>query len=124
MKLKTEHVLPYVLHGVEFITEGGQRFDVQPCHFPTNWHNEFGSKLVLRPLSDLNKEIVINGDKHQMWLLIDGQKAFDNGEIENMNGYKYHITKLSYEKLQHILKFHFDVFGLIPKGLAVDINTL
>ncbi len=59
MKLETKHVLPYVLHGVELITEGGARFKVEPSHFPNGWVNEFGSKLLLRPLSDLTKEIEV-----------------------------------------------------------------
>jgi len=79
---------------------------------------------ILRPLSDLNNEIVINGEKHQMWLLINGQKALENGEIENMNGYQYSILELSYNKIQTILKFHFDIFGLIEKGVAISYNDL
>jgi hypothetical protein len=31
---------------------------------------------------------------------------------------------LTYENWQLLFKWHFDVFGLIEKGLAIDINTL
>lgn len=112
MKLTTEKILPYVLHGVQFITEGGLKFRVQPSHFPNGWKNEFGSKLILRPLSDLTKEIEVNGEK-----FVPRSKFFGNP-------LDYIITKNSYEVVQQLISWHFDIFGLIDAGLAIDINTL
>ena len=34
------------------------------------------------------------------------------------------ITKLGYESIQELLEEHYDIFNLIEKGLAIDINTL
>jgi len=142
MELEVKHLAPYLPYGLklqyvvrENVEKTGVLQSISHRDFETHptrvsiegLYNEehiWIFKPILRPLSDLNKEIVIKGEKHQMWLLINGQKALDNGKIENMNGYQYSILELSYNKIQTILNFHFDIFNLIEKGLAVDINTL
>ncbi len=141
MELEVKHLAPYLPYGLnlqyvvrEKVEKTGimktiihNEDEAHPTKISIDWNDAehiWMFKPILRPLSDLNNEIVINGEKHQMWLLINGQKALENGKIENMNGYQYSILELSYNKIQTILKFHFDIFGLIEKGLAVDINTL
>jgi hypothetical protein len=37
---------------------------------------------------------------------------------------KLDIPNLKYEFVEKLFEFHFDVFGLIERGLAIDINTL
>jgi hypothetical protein len=81
-------------------------------------------KPILRPKTDLNKEIIVNGEKHQMWLLLNGCKVLDNGKIENMNGYLFNVLDLKYSQIKTMLEFHIDIFDLIPQGIAIDINTL
>lgn len=54
-------------------------------------------KILLRPLSDIK----------------DGE----NNTVES-------ISKCCYSYVSELISQHFDVFGLIEKGLAVDINTL
>ena len=142
MELEIKHLAPYLPYGLklqyvvrEKVEKTGVLQSISHRDFETHptrvsiegLYNEehiWMFKPILRPLSDLNNEIVINGEKHQMWLLINGQKALENGEIENMNGYQYSILELSYNKIQTILKFHFDIFNLIGQGLAVDTNTI
>lgn len=70
-------------------------------------------KLILRPLSDLDnfrKEILklqeINNDVALLFL----------------NGFCY--KELSVWEYEFLLENNFDVYGLIKKGLAVDINTI
>ena len=68
-----------------------------------DWYfNEW--KRILRPLSDLTKDEYI--------CLFIG----------NLLDYK--IDELSYKVFVKLLELHFDVFHLIPQGLAIDINTL
>jgi hypothetical protein len=142
MELEIKHLAPYLPYGLklqyvvrEKVEKTGVLQSISHRDFETHptrvsiegLYNEehiWMFKPILRPLSDLNNEIVINGEKHQMWLLINGQKALENVGIENMNGYQYSILELSYNKIQTILKFHFDIFNLIGQGLAVDINTI
>lgn len=76
-------------------------------------------QLILHPL-DLTKEIEHNGEKFvPLYELIKEDKAFT---LDFIKCYGIEELKLSvYEKL---LEWHFDIFGLIEKGLAIDINTL
>lgn len=44
--------------------------------------------------------------------------------IANTSDREWVLSYTSYGFVQFLLENHFDVFDLIPKGLAVDINTL
>jgi hypothetical protein len=75
-------------------------------------------KLILHPLSDLEKEIEFKGEK---FVPMDRIQIYPNAE--------YLISQISTGFVEIIvykmlLEWHFDVYGLIDKGLAIDINTL
>jgi len=87
--------------------------------------------ICLHPLSDLIKEIEVNGEK---FIPIERLRSeFSNIYFEigilnslvikgkNENFIIYSSTVLINEKL---CEWHFDVFGLIDSGLAIDINTV
>ena len=80
-------------------------------------------KLILRPLSDLTKEIEVNGERFVPidWLEknIPPSKKHSN-TVTFTNGY---IEMCYYVEYQKLFEWHFDVFGLIPQGLAIDYNT-
>ena len=127
MKLELKHLAPYL-----------------PYELKMYWENLVGEKLtpwvltsskvkfalnnqnnpILRPLSDLTKEIEVDGRKHQMWLLINGCTHCGGTMLKNSNGYTFDIIQLKYTEIQNLLLWHFDIFGLIDAGLAIDINTL
>lgn len=75
-------------------------------------------KLILRPLSDLTKEVEHNGER---FVPNDKLLEFYGEEIDN---YSLPLKLNSYILIQQLFEWHFDVFGLIEKGLAIDINTL
>ena len=75
------------------------------------------NKPILRPLSYLTKQIEHNGEK---FLLIDF--LLDKDIIVYNPNIDYRL--LRFGDIEKLLKHHFDVFGLIDKGLAIDINTL
>lgn len=107
-------------------------------------------KPILRPLSDLTKEIEHNGEKFvpiikmvaecHYWMDYYNQGKF--GEDIKSRPYKpiynvgygdmkfywtincSYIPALDFQYIQKLFEWHFDVFGLIEKDLAVDINTL
>lgn len=108
------------------------------------WVLEDNFKPILRPMSDLTELIEIDGQKiipidylNQGNLSVDESflpvlegDSEDGFWYENYStdcgGYSIHsvsfkFTLSVYEKL---LEWHFDVFGLIDKGLAIDINKL
>jgi hypothetical protein len=100
MELEIKHLAPYLPYGLklqyvvrEKVEKTGVLQSISHRDFETHptrvsiegLYNEehiWMFKPILRPLSDLNNEIVINGEKHQMWLLINGQKALENGKLK------------------------------------------
>lgn len=88
-------------------------------------------KPILRPLSDLDKEINLNDKTFVPWLEImnRGRFKFVDGEeivlnikgLEKLNNFSLSDSKILFDTL---FEWHFDVFGLIPKGLAIDVNTI
>lgn len=85
-------------------------------------------KPILRPLSDLNKSVFYEKYNENRVLMEDhiifkrlSKKDFLSGKLEAY----YHLTLLeNYEIITYLFELHFDVFGLIEQGLAIDINTI
>lgn len=185
MKLELKHIAHYLPFEVKCVSDNGYFYTVK-CESDSaeeiSVRRLLSSrllKLALRPLSDLTKEIEVNGKKFvPMVKLLKEQMTietshnirttakYDVVKYENVSfqysGTKYYtityaeqytnaITKIyklmyddqfyrftlreespesrfagmSYKNLDAlIIEWHFDVFGLIEKGLAIDINTL
>lgn len=173
MELELKHLAPYLPYRLKAV-KGVTRVDITAVSLDTNttfiFHTTYlGSrrkemsniekiKPILRPLSDLTKEIEVNGEKftplcrltkqqfdkenesifddENLYLIEDDKYCYPN------NGDKISYYWLSYnEKMQRfdscdtidlnqlkllnkLFEWHFDVFGLIGQGLAVDINDL
>ncbi len=78
-------------------------------------------KPILRPLSDLTKEIEYGGkDTDLLKFICDkwGYRGYAH-ILENIVS-----QKISFSLSQKLFEWHYDVFGLIEAGLAIDINTL
>ncbi len=108
----------------ESLEIGGMDIDISELPYP----NGLSIKPILRPLSDLQKLIVEEFDKYDG--IRDGKANFQiidlfceengcYGDVVNID-----LTKLPYECAIYIFENHYDFFGLIDKGLAIDINTL
>jgi len=133
MKLEMKHLAPYLPYGlkvvrpdgrtvlqVEGITNGMYIFTENGM--PENTYGDiYGSKPILRPMDDLSKnefyditESLCATENHNGW-----------GSDMNIGGQTTHWQfKGNYEALAVLFENHFDVFDLIPAGLAIDINTL
>ena len=90
-------------------------------------------KPILRPLSDLTKEIEHEGERFvpidEFFVMFGGAISLKSGHynwkkdfVDNLLYSPY--TTYSYQVFYQLIKWNFDVFGLIEKGLAIDINTL
>lgn len=135
MKLEIKHLahyLPYELKGIETTdntTISLEEYIDYSCQVQevdlTRITYEF-FKPILRQLSDLTKEIEVNGERFVPMVKIGLQDSVHHYStfIKNQYGYEYDVTKLGYNKVSLLLEWHFDVFGLIDKGLAIDINTI
>lgn len=122
MKLEIKHLagyLPYGLKGIysgreteiEFISKDGLLTNDSFQHHLN--YSEF--KPILRPLSDLTKDIEVNGEK-----FVPSIKVYGLIDIYDFSD----IKELSFETAEQLLEWHFDIYGLIDSGLAIDINKL
>ena len=130
MKLELKHLAPYLPYGLKFYVENVVKGKYTKSY---SWELtletdlkqvlDFQNKPILRPLSDLTEEIENFRDKPE-----DNCLVMDNwidhfldftGKVNEAN-----INACPYGLMQILLENHFDIFGLIEKGLAIDINTL
>lgn len=81
---------------------------------------------ILRNLSDLTKEIEVNGERFvpfdRLYEMTDYTEFLS--EIE---GDKYEMNsplRWPYELVEILFEWKFDIYGLIENKLAIDINTL
>jgi hypothetical protein len=91
-------------------------------------------KPILRPLSDLKKEIEHSGEKFVPidWLnenksvsLIIGIRPNTGEEtVFNERTNSSNIRFFEHCIIEKLLEWHFDIFNLLSKNLAIDINTL
>ena len=89
-------------------------------------------KPILRPMSDLTKEIEVNGDKfvpiERMKYLQLISPFYNIGDVLGGQIIDSLFTSSRYGGEFMIIDFlnslHFDYRGLIGQGLAIDINTL
>lgn len=83
-------------------------------------------KPILRPISDILILINHNGKKiclvewlEEFYCTLDlHQQA-----IRLTNDIRW-VNQCDYMLIMHLIEYHFDVFGLIDAGLAIDINTV
>lgn len=124
-KLELKHLAPYLPYKLRiYVATWKCEREIKSLHqssiMTEKYHNilDFEHiKPILRPLSDLTKEIEHNEKKY-----------LGNGEFSENEWTDYKITKdilrLDYNSINELIKRHFDVFNLIEKELAIDINTL
>lgn len=84
-------------------------------------------KPILRPLSDLTKEITNNGETLVPVEIIKDLRV-KIGDIKNLDDLWVKTSNPELSRMRYIpenlIYWHFDVDGLIDKGLAIDVNTL
>lgn len=87
-------------------------------------------KIISRPPSDLTREIEHNGEKFVPLDWFNHRSAADyfDGNIWVSFLFEDHkcndLDLLPYGMIQKLLEWHFDIYGLIESGVAVDINNL
>lgn len=135
MELELKHLAPYLPYGLRAVDEYGKSKMIDWLHqsytqscvglnhvlkIQVTHANSFIP--ILRPMSDLTKKFYYNNNEIDMCSDFSGYKS-EFKELSELND--CHYTKfIKWQTMELLFEFHFDVFGLIPKGLAVDINTL
>jgi len=125
MKLKLEYLHPYLPYklkmkvGITSIATVTMAL-TDSEHIAIEYALENKSyKPILRPLSDLIlEEFKMENWRKQAILFLD--------ETANLpfNSRREHIGQIIYSDILFLFENHFDLFGLIPLELAIDINTL
>lgn len=137
MKLQLKHLAPYLPYELKCSTEHGFTTMESLCDFCINGdHEESYSyedhpdevlefKPMLRPLFDLKKEIdCVDG---KIIPIEFGCNGFDTAIQEFYKDLEsglnvtpqYLIYRLRYDVVCALFRWHFDVFNLIPEGLAI-----
>ena len=132
-KLELKHIAPYLPYGLSVITDDELESKVSIVdakndmlyilnyHYKLNW-----VKPLLRPISDLFK-----GSKTAIKEIIELNDSYDYNnsftEVYDSNEDYYldfnNAKTLPYQVVEILFKYHFDVFGLIEKGLAQPLKT-
>lgn len=138
MKLELKHLTPYLPYRVEIYqpnVDGRNTFtlDVEGLRIMEVQGFEY-FKPILRPMSSLTKELYyeLSGKSESysfgFWY---GKHNGDNDKREYIyhSGYtsrQYFLCdgygQFSYKMMDFFFKNHFDVFGLIPAGLATELS--
>lgn len=144
MKLELHHIAPYLPYELE-ILDTIEEIKGVLCGINMNtvsylWgDNEINLsamidsvKPLLKPLSDLTKEIEHNGERFfpinkiiemtNRPVLSFGEEAYKDAVNSFMRDIKSRLTPIKY--YEKLLEWKFDVFNLIPNNLAIDINTI
>lgn len=165
-KLELKHLAGYLPYGLKMELLGFPFTQILGKHYRTleldcghDFHfylQENKVRPILRPLSDLTKEIEVNGEKfiplvklfdivfgieHEEFVIStpavcmrisDSTQKLEFDERANCfwceelnnDGNEWSPPHNQLELFQKLYEWHFDIHGLIEKGLAIDINTL
>ena len=164
MKLELKHIVPYLPYGLKcqlmgeskedidhddnpapkvFLIDGAKRDLIHVWSKKTMTDEWIYEEVfpILRPLSDLTKEIDIDGenvlfcdyitdkygDCETFYSFNDGAIVEDTYRGEDAINHKHLYPNTEcypYFIIKELLRLHFDIFGLIKEGLAIDINTI
>ena len=128
MKLELKHLAGYLPYGLklERINYKNERFKQLTAYDLCPDGEIENIKPILRPLSDLTKEIEVNGINMNplVNLKIQGYNLNFDDDFTFEDFINGNFLNNSYGFIQLLLCWHFDIYGLIEKGLAIDINTI
>lgn len=133
--LKLKHVACYLPYGLKIQTQDKNGILIKTVDgiyeqykdgsFMLYWQENYGTiqasgniKLILRPLSDLKNNF------ESIDLYTDLCSTYNGVVINDIIDNKRDTSFISYYYIERLLQNHFDIFGLIEKNLAIDINTL
>lgn len=139
--LTLEHLAPYLPYGIRANVGETERNITavsldSPFVFVSSWKGSREKEMVsiedikpiLRPISDLTIEIEHNGERFSPKNRIDQytQVGGDGKLYLLVDGALWSCNPLlwDYYLVVKLISWHFDVFGLIDKGLAIDINSV
>lgn len=136
MKLELKHLAPYLPYGITFDHFDEEREIRSICVLSSinideitliNSHYEYTHSIgevkpILRPMSDLpGSELMTEWKKEHN---IEYLPLHKNLTLETEGYSRINVLGYPLDFITQMIENKFDVFGLIPEGLAIDINTL
>lgn len=137
MKLEFKHITPYLPYGLKIKYNDSKDIWGIGYHYETDYEemlyplstliftmesqtlSPLGWKPILKPLTDLTT--LIHKDEkdctYSNW--ISAEYDIEIISFIELWGFE----KLPFEVVDYLLEHHFDVYGLIEKGLALDHNN-
>lgn len=122
-KLELKHLAPYLPYGLRVGKKFQESFfeEEMDISIMASLFNDHRKKPILRPMSDLMnkcdlKEVEEEDDAWVTHLMGRNPAFFDYRT--------YKPRYRPYYEVELLIENQFDVFGLIPKGLAYNINDL
>jgi hypothetical protein len=128
MKLELKHIAAYLPYGLKILTNNGEaKSYIKSLHSLSIFYSyplvNSKDKPILRPLSDLKTSHNIFEDKAICFI-----DESDNGGSFTIDDIYFKYKESSFSDWRNayllLLENHFDVFGLIAKGLAINVNDL
>jgi hypothetical protein len=126
MKLEIKHLCPYLPYELSGIVGSDTKISYMEMlsHFSIctgvnikgvqSWFKITSFKPILKPSSDIKK--------YATEIKLMGYKTDSNTFFNMLSDLK--DGKLEYDLMQLFIKEHIDVFGLIDKGLAINMNEV
>lgn len=139
MKLELKHLAPYLPYGlkIEHSTfQTGKRKISELTSIKSNSveteHRIYcqieNCKPILRPISELLEKLDFfelgDDDNYSIEFDHGNIKLIKNLESIADNKSYFDIQFLPYAVVQQLIEWHFDIFGLIPAGLAISIHDV
>jgi len=148
MKLELKHLAPYLPYGLIFHHEIIQKnLTMIGCEFTHELRIRLTDGLyaydvcklkpILRPLLELETNMEDGHEYIELLNAMYGDSVTDFNFIGNrlvehtskdkgitFDRIEYTNRTMPYYIMEFLFQYHFDIFELIPQGLAVDINTL
>lgn len=130
MKLELKHLAPYLPYGLKIQYLLNETLELVGFNKNTIFHTRgffvelpCNLKPILRPLSDLTKEIEHNGER---FVPVEKLEEMYGLTVETQEDkvLTLPITLEPYYLIRQLFEWHFDIFNLIENNLAIDINTL
>ncbi len=122
MKLELKHLAPYLPYGLKLrqpvLRRGFRTRLITVNNILDTIERQNIIKPILRPLSDLTKND-FGGDLIEEFYTLDFEKQI----LRIVEDIRW-VNQCDYLLIQLLIEKHYDIFGLIEKGLAIDINTL
>lgn len=131
-KIELNHLAGYLPYGLKVVFENYplhtkespyiRVFELDCGHDFNFYLNSGFIKPILRPLSDLTKEIEVNGEKFVPMKVLVGISYRERINIIETD--EMVLSRLSLDMWECLYSLHFDLHNLIPQGLAIDVNTI